>query len=259
MNQHLSYSQRIELTSVPVAKKLLSYIEEKKTNLALAADVTSASELIHLANLLGPYICILKTHIDIITDFTPALTTTLRELAIKYQFLIFEDRKFADIGHTAKLQYQSGMYRIVEWADIINAHTLPGPGIITGLAEAGMPKDRGLLLLANMSSAGHLFQADYIAETLVLANRYRDFVFGFITQHAITTDPRWIYLTPGIQLQTGYDALGQQYVTPEVAITERGCDIQIIGRGIIEASDPVKAAIDYRLAGWDAYQKRLNN
>ena len=249
----LSYAERANHCSSPIAKRLFQLLDNKKTNLAFSADVTSGQELLQLADLLGPEICVLKTHIDIINDFTPELTTALRRLADKHRFLLFEDRKFADIGHTVKHQYENGIYRISDWADIINAHSLPGPGIVQGLAEVGRQRERGLLLIAEMSSAGHLMNADYVKRTLEMAETFSDFVFGFITQHALSPDPRWINFTPGIKLNIGSDALGQQYITPEKAIRENGTDIIIVGRGIIAADDPVAEAKAYRERGWEAY------
>lgn len=258
MASSLSYSERAAHCSVEIGKRLLLLLDHKKTNLALSADVTSAEELIHLANELGPFICILKTHIDILEDYTDAALLELRKLAVQHQFLIFEDRKFADIGHTVKLQYQNGIYHIAEWADIINAHSLPGPGVVKGLREAGYPKGRGLLLIAEMSSAGQLMDAPYQQYTLELAKKFSDFVIGFITQHALSPDPHWIYLSPGINLSTSVDVLDQQYVTPEKAILERGSDIIIVGRGIVAAKDPKALAKDYRAAGWEAYLQRCS-
>ena len=138
----LSYTARALLPGQPVAaKRLLQLMDEKETNLALSADVTEALALLALADQLGPEIAILKTHIDILADFTWPLIQQLRALAQKHRFLIFEDRKFADIGNTVKHQYRGGLYRIAEWADYINAHTLPGPGIIQGLLESHPPSN----------------------------------------------------------------------------------------------------------------------
>lgn len=253
MQNRLSYAERAAYCKNALAKQLFFLLNEKQSNLALSADVTRSDELLALADRLGPEICILKTHVDILEDFTPQFTKDLQALAEKHQFLIFEDRKFADIGNTVKHQYQLGIYHISDWAHIINAHSLPGPGIVSGLSEVGLAKQRGLLLLAEMSSAGNLFDAKYIKETLQMAEQFPEFVIGFISQRKLSDDPHWIYMTPGVQLAEGRDHLGQQYVTPQKALIENGSDIIIVGRGILQAKNPLVEAQKYRQAGWDAY------
>jgi uridine monophosphate synthetase len=250
----LPYAERERFTTNALAQQLFVLLDKKKTNLAFSADVTDCETLLTLADTIGPEICVLKTHVDILENFTPSFVHDLQALAKKHQFFIFEDRKFADIGSTVKNQYQGGIYHIADWADIINAHSLPGPGIVQGLREVGLAKQRAVLLLAEMSSANHLFNEDYAQKTVRMAEDYADFVIGFISQKKLIADPRWIYMTPGVQLAEGQDSLGQQYVTPEKVIIENESDIIIVGRGILQAADPLKAAKEYRAAGWQAYQ-----
>jgi uridine monophosphate synthetase len=252
--QRLPYLERQHFTTNVLAQQLFALLDNKQTNLALSADVTRCDELLALAERLGDEICVLKTHVDILEDFTPQFSSKLLGLAKKHEFFIFEDRKFADIGNTVKNQYQGGIYQIANWAHIINAHTLPGPGIIAGLQEVGLEKQRALLLLAEMSSADNLLDAEYAHKTLLMAEQYPDFVIGFIAQKKLSADPRWLYMTPGVQLTEGKDALGQQYVTPEQVIVENESDMIIVGRGILQADDPLAAARRYRAAGWEAYR-----
>lgn len=252
----MTYSERARFCKNSLAKNLLILLDQKQSNLALSADVIHCDMLLQLADKLGPEICVLKTHIDILVDFTPACITQLTALAKKHRFFIFEDRKFADIGNTVKQQFAGGIYHIAEWANIINAHSLPGPGIIKGLAEIGLSKPCGLLLLAEMSSEKNLFSLEYTEKTLCLADQFSDFVIGFIAQKKLSAQPHWIYFTPGVQLTSGYDALGQQYITPEQAIACQGSDIIIVGRGILQTNDPVVAAREYRTAGWKAYKDK---
>lgn len=257
MKNHLPYEQRATYCNNPTAKKLLLLMAQKKTNLSVSLDINHKQDFLTLADQLGPEICVLKTHIDTLENFDTTVSAELVRLAQKHQFLIFEDRKFADIGHTVQLQYSGGIYHIADWADIVNAHTLPGPGIIEGLKIVGLPKQRGLLLLAQMSAKDNLINKNYTQASIAMAEQHADFVIGFIAMEKISENPAWIHFTPGVHQSSVSDNMGQQYVSPEQAIFERGTDVIIVGRGIYNADDPVAAAKSYRQAGWDAYLRRV--
>jgi len=177
------------------------------------------------------------------------------------------------LGSTVVLQYSKGIYKIADWAHITNAHAVPGPSIITGLASVGLPKDRGLILLAGMSSKGALTTGSYTEEAVRMARARRDFVIGFIAQHRMEgigasdadniAEEDFLVLAPGVGLDATGDAMGQQYRTPEQVVFESGCDVIIVGRGIygkgenVDRAEVLKQAQRYQAAGWEAYNKRV--
>lgn len=93
------FSVRAESESLPaLTSYLLSLISIKQSNLCVSADVHSTSTLLKLAEEIGDSICVLKTHADIIDDFSDRTIKGLQEIAKRKNFLIFEDRKLGDIG-----------------------------------------------------------------------------------------------------------------------------------------------------------------
>ena len=261
-----SYAERAQSHNSPVARRLFSIMEAKKTNLCASLDITNTAELLSILDKIGPYICLVKTHIDIISDFTYEGTIIpLKELAKKHNFMIFEDRKFADIGNTVKNQYKSGVFRIALWADITNAHGVTGAGIVSGLKQAAQEttdEPRGLLMLAELSSKGSLAYGEYTEKTVEIAKSDKEFVIGFIAQKDMGGKDEgfdWIIMTPGVGLDDKGDALGQQYRTVDEVI-KTGTDIIIVGRGLYgQGRDPIEQSIRYQKAGWDAYLQKLNN
>ncbi len=253
----LTYSQRVSKAKNKTAKQLLSIMAEKKTNLCFSADITDKKRLLEVVDEVGPYICMLKTHIDTLDDFDMYVAKALRALAKKHNFIIFEDRKYADIGNTVMHQYSGGMYKPVEWADIVNCHPLPGAGIVDGLGESGRPAGRGLVLIAEMSSKGNLATGAYTTASVKMALDNDDYVMGFISMRKLCDDPGMIHMTPGVKLISGKDTMGQQYRTPDLVLNHQLSDLIIVGRGIYKANHPAKSAAEYQKAGWVAYETSL--
>lgn len=365
-----TFASRAETATHPLNAYLFKLMDLKASNLCLSADVATARELIYFADKIGPSIVVLKTHHDMVSgwDFHPETGTgaKLAALARRHGFLIFEDRKFGDIGNTVELQYTSGSARIIDWAHIVNVNMVPGKASVTSLANAASrwlerypcevrtlvtvgtpttdqfdedeeldgdgkpevavdgpqdqhpeprrgeegrkgsivsvttvtqkyesalsprfnkssisegdemlfagieeaPLERGLLILAQMSSQGNFMNKEYTQACVEAAREHKDFVMGFVSQEALNTEPddAFIHMTPGCQLPPPEEAAngtlkgdgkGQQYNTPTKIIGNLGSDIAIVGRGIIKASDPVEEAERYRSAAWKAYTERV--
>jgi len=262
--KELTFDARAKLCKNKVSKQLFEIMSLKQSNLCFSADFTSFAELLKAAEELGPHICMLKTHVDILDDFSADKMQQLSELALRHNFLLFEDRKFADIGNTVRSQYSRGLFKISQWANIVNAHALTGPSCINGLKDALEDHtNRACLLIGQLSSKDNLIDESYTKKTIQLAESNNDFVIGFICQKKLSTDPTLLHIAPGVKLNLENDLtrmsdnLGQQYITPQVSLAENKCDIIVVGRGIMAESNSKEAAIKYQQAAFNAYLQRV--
>lgn len=121
------------------------------------------------------------------------------------------------------------------------------------------PYFRALLLLAQMSSKDNFFFPQYTDACATHARLNRDFVMGFIAQKGMNAEQgdNFITMTPGVQKSAGGDGKGQQYNTPMKVVAEAGADVIIVGRGVLNADDRRREALEYRKQGWAAYEERL--
>jgi len=88
----------------PKGQRLLDISWEKKSNIIASIDLTKSSDILTLLDNIGHQICMVKIHVDIIEDFTWGFIEKLVKLSKEKNFMIMEDRKFADIGNTQILQ-----------------------------------------------------------------------------------------------------------------------------------------------------------
>jgi len=242
----ISYEEKLKNISNPIASKLLNIAIQKQSNLIASADLLTTAELLNFAEKAGPHIVALKTHIDIISDFDYDKTIIpLKDLSTKYNFLLIEDRKFADIGSTQELQFSQGMYKISNWADIVTAHSIAGAEALDSFLNIG------IICILGMSSKGALTDAHYREGTInVISNQPN--VIGCVAQNKLPCDNLLLF-TPGVNISIKGDNMGQQYNSPEYVLKNLHTDFIIVGRGIYKAENVEQATLDYKTQGWKAY------
>ncbi|GAB6024028.1 orotidine-5'-phosphate decarboxylase [Chamberlinius hualienensis] len=254
----LTYKSRAVLCKHPANKRLFEIMAEKETNLAISADVTTCDNLLEIAQELGPYICMIKTRVNLLKDFSLEKLLKLTNLAEKHNFLIFEESKSSNIENKVKDQYESDIVEIAEWSYIINAHSLSRPDIIQGFTNIGQPTDRTFVLIAEASSSKNLCIKAYIQKMveLDLVNKNKDYVhvIGFVSQSCLTSDPKMLNMVPGVRLAEGNGCLGQSYITPEKAFSA-GADLVFVDKEILKAADKVKRAEKYKKICFSEYLK----
>lgn len=220
--------------------------------------------LFELIDQVGPHLAALKTHVDLVDDWTPEAWAEFCSKAHAADLLIFEDRKFADIGKISRDQ-MAGVYDIRSWSDLVTAHLISGPDIVEGL-QAGwsdVGRSGGVLLLAQMSSRGNLLVPEY-TDQVVAKGKEHEGVFGFIGNGSRPNElaelrakvgPSKMIWTPGVNLAVGDGEMGQRYGDPAEAVLA-GSDCIIVGSGIHRSEDPVAAALAYAKASWGALLQR---
>jgi orotidine 5'-phosphate decarboxylase subfamily 1 len=236
----------------------------KQSLVCLAADRSTMAGLNQLIDEVGQHIAALKTHVDLVDDWTVESWAAFCAKAHAADLIIFEDRKFADIGKISRHQ-MAGKYDIRSWSDLVTAHLISGPDIVDGLQAgwADVGRQGGVLLLAQMSSRGNLLNPQYTAQ-VVARGKTHDGVFGFIGNGSRPDDLRELrravgdakmIWTPGVNLAVGDGEMGQRYGDPAEAV-RAGSDCIIVGSGIHKAENPAQQAAEYAAASWQALLNR---
>ena len=207
-----------------VKEKLNNLIEIKQSKLCFSADLDDKELLIRILEDIGEYIVICKIHYDFYEDNNYELKNKLIDLSIKHDFLIMEDRKFIDISHTVKRQYN----KYSNWVDMVTVMGNVNPEVIKNLS--------GVLLVSNMSNNSF----DCTENSINLAKNFGNHILGFITQHRIEVD-NMLCMTPGINIDTTKKE-DQNYRNGRDVDT----DIIIVGRGIYNQKDYINASKIYK-------------
>ena len=259
-----AWGGRWSSNALPMARTYMEVVCRKQSLVCLAADRKTMDGLNKLLDDVGPFIAALKTHVDLIDDWSKESWRAFCKKAKDMDLLIFEDRKFADIGKISRDQ-MGGVYDVKSWADLVTAHLISGADIVDGLQAAwkDVGRDGGVLLLAQMSSRGNLLSPQYTDKVVELGSKHNG-VFGFIGNGSKPDDLRELrnkvgraklIWTPGVNLAVGDGEMGQRYGSPDEAIMA-GSDCIIVGSGIHKSENPAESAKSYAEVSWEAFLAR---
>ncbi|PQL92677.1 orotidine-5'-phosphate decarboxylase [Apibacter adventoris] len=249
-SSRLTYEEKAALQSHPAAKKILEIAIKKKSNLIASLDVSTTQEVLQLAETIGDTIVAVKLHTDIIKDFSEEYVIKLKSIANKKNFLLFEDRKFGDIGNTQQMQFEGGLYKISDWADLITSHVIAGEDSLK-IFDSKV----GIITIAEMSSSATLTDENYKKRAIEISENISN-VIGCVAQSKLPSS--LLLFTPGVNLNSIKDKKGQNFNTPEKVFDKNHTDFIIVGRGIYKSTDPKKEALKYQKSGWEAYLKNIS-
>lgn len=193
-------------------------------NIIWAADVGTMKALFADIEKYGPKISVLKLHIDTFSDYSIENLIRLQEYKQKFGFLIWEDRKFADIGNIMIKQIRNSVYSYQDWVDIFSIHGIVGfESIISVIEEDTRFK---WILVGQLSSSNNLITPEYTEECKEIYNSHPNIV-GMVCQEYL--GPEFVHIVPGISKHVQTDNKGQSY---SQMCDKSFADFFVVGRSI---------------------------
>jgi uridine monophosphate synthetase len=213
----------------------------KKSNIFIALDRKyTLLELLCLIDEIGDNVFGFKVHNEVL-GLTYEENYSFYMACKDKEILLWEDRKFNDIGNT--IQKQLEYYETIR--DFVSIVPTSGMESVVNLNTR-----LKFLVLCEMSSSGNLF-------TPVVKNSILDIVFtnpnlfaGIICQDLELIEfcknqyTGLLTIMPGINLQTLGDNIGQRYRDPRQFTNSQKPDLFVVGRGITN-SEYIQAQLEY--------------
>lgn len=189
-----------------------------------AADVGNMKDLFTQLDIYGSKIGILKLHVDTFKDFSLDNLLKLQEYKQRYNLLIWEDRKFADIGNIMIKQIKNSIYYYEDWVDIFSIHGITGFESINAVIESNL--NFKWVLVGQLSSSENLINSEYTERCKEIYKQNVN-IIGMVCQEYL--GPEYIHIVPGISKHVEGDDQGQKYSS---VVSKSFADFFVVGRSI---------------------------
>ena len=215
----------------------------------VALDFSDCKTALSLVDRLDPGLCRLKVGKELFTRCGPELVRNL----VERKFDVFLDLKFHDIPNTVARACAAAADLGV-W--MLNVHAFGGPAMLEAARKALPDKDSPLLIAVTLlTSSGprelealgiKLTPAELVQRLAAMsADAGLDGVVCSSQEAAMLGRQQgqdFVLVTPGIRLQGAAGDDQQRIMTPIQAVIQ-GAHYLVIGRPIVQASDPIQTLI----------------
>lgn len=99
--KRMTYETRAGLTKNAMGKTCFELMAQKGTNLCVAVDTVDVDDVLKLAAQVGPYICVLKTHVDMFATWDTSHVSTL-QVSFCHQYACFLNHIRRFVVHCAR-------------------------------------------------------------------------------------------------------------------------------------------------------------
>lgn len=262
-----------ELVGNNFNKRLLNIIKTKQTSVCLSLDTGSWSKGKSILESCAPYICMVKLHLDLLTDWNNTATQEILDMSKTHNFLILEDSKLDDVPNIVESQVYGGLHSFGNWVDAVTVNTVNFVSTNNALYRSAkknrsdaVSKDLTCIPVGQYNTKDSMVTKDYSVNFRNKLLEEKDARFQtrtIIQQNLYKTDNQFLRMTPGV-IEVDEDIIFNEdrarYRSIETAMMRDRNHVVIIGGNIIINEDVVEKCKSCATRTWEnmnLYYKKI--
>ena len=224
--------------------KLINIIKTKHTAVCLSLDTDTIHKGLELLNKCAPYICMVKLHPELFTDWDSHIHPQLiKQWSSQYNILIMLDAKLVDVPEISYRFLMNSHYRANEWADLVTVMSVNYVTISDYLRSQGL--SIATIPVTEMNTGSPLFALTEYQQFIKDSVLSYPGLVGIINQKTYsayqtesTVKESFLKMTPGVVVyDSEVTAKSTRYRTIKDAMFRDGNDIVIIGGSLINKAN----------------------
>jgi uridine monophosphate synthetase len=262
-----------ELVENSFNKRLLNIIKTKQTSVCLSLDTGSWNKGKSILESCAPYICMVKLHLDLLTDWNDTATQEILDISKTHNFLILEDSKLDDVPNIVENQVYGGLYSFGNWVDAVTVNSVNFVPINNSLYRSSrkkrfdnVSKELTCIPVGQYNTKDSMVTKDYSVNFRNKLLEEKDARFQtrtIIQQNLFKTDNQFLRITPGV-IEVDEDIIFNEdrdrYRSIESAMMRDRNHVVIIGGNIIINENVVEKCKSCAAKTWEnmnLYYKKI--